>query len=137
MKNIFFTICAICALSLVFVGCSGGDSIKGLVPVHGTVTLNGSPLDKAMIEFAPVDASGNPAIGKRSGTGYASSNGKFSINVNLESKGLPPGDYKIRVVKPDANMKSTTGKYDSFDTSGLTAKVGEKGNLDVKLELKL
>ena len=43
----------------VMTGC-GGDQLP-IVPVTGTVTLDGQPLSRALVEFQPVDPLGSPS----------------------------------------------------------------------------
>jgi hypothetical protein len=49
---------ACAALVLTCIGCGSSD---GLIPVSGTVKLDGQPIDKGSISFAPVDGTGQTA----------------------------------------------------------------------------
>ncbi len=84
---IFFIGCLV--LSLV-VGC-GEKNPLGRMPVSGTVTFQGRPLESGSIEFAPVDP-----LGKTKAGGPVV-DGKYSIAVN---QGLAPGEYVVRVFSP-------------------------------------
>jgi hypothetical protein len=70
--------------ALVSAGC--GEEPLGL-PVSGTVTLKGEPLDHGTIEFSP--AAGQPT---QSGTEIV--DGKFAIPA---ANGLAPGLYDVRI----------------------------------------
>lgn len=63
-----------------FVGCG-----TGLAKVEGTVTFNGEPVSRGMINLEPVD-------GKGSVTGASVENGQFSI------ANVPPGEKIVRIM---------------------------------------
>lgn len=67
------------------VGCGPGNEL-GRVPIAGSVSLDGQPLDRGSISFEPV--------GEGTSSGATITNGTFAIP---EEKGLPPGKYKVRV----------------------------------------
>ncbi|MCC9605854.1 carboxypeptidase-like regulatory domain-containing protein [Blastopirellula sp. JC732] len=69
-------------------GC--GDS--KLQPLQGSVTLDGEPLADAAISFSPVEG-GRPASGK------SDAGGQFTIASYTANDGLPPGSYKVTIVK--------------------------------------
>ncbi|QDU38610.1 hypothetical protein Mal4_29390 [Maioricimonas rarisocia] len=79
-------------LSLILLLASGcGDSNPlGRQPVSGTITLNGQPLERGTIEFSP----------KESGTASGASiqDGAYAIPAD---KGLPPGEYLVRISAAD------------------------------------
>ncbi|MFG0333375.1 MAG: carboxypeptidase-like regulatory domain-containing protein, partial [Maioricimonas sp. JB049] len=59
-------------------------------PVSGTISLNGQPLETGTIEFAPQ--------GSGTASGASIRNGTYSIPAD---KGLPPGDYLVRISAAD------------------------------------
>jgi hypothetical protein len=61
------------------------------LPVSGTITLNGQPLDGATIRFASVD-------GVKSANGALVQDGRFQIP---KAKGLLPGKYHVEINAPD------------------------------------
>ena len=74
-------------------GCGGGPSADyhklGLVDVSGTVTLDGSPLEGAVVMFESAD-----------GTfcyGTTDSAGKYVLKLNSEKTGVVPGDKTVRI----------------------------------------
>ncbi len=70
-------------------GCSEGDELPREA-VSGTVTLDGTPLEKGSIQFSPV--AGNPGASIEGG-GLITA-GKFSIPKN---PGLVPGNYQVAI----------------------------------------
>lgn len=119
------------ALAVVLsIGC--GPTGPRLVPVHGKLTLNGTPLEGATVTFAPAPT--NPVITP----GGASSGpaGAF-IAKSGDQEGLAPGKYKVVVTK--AALKGGAKVPDEFKddpmmavTSGLTIESlpPEYGNAD-------
>lgn len=79
-------IARVCLVSVTAacIGCSG----DGRVAVSGTVTLDGKPLDKGTIEFAPAEGAAG-MLG-----GGMISNGEYSVPAD---KGLLPGTYTVRI----------------------------------------
>ncbi len=73
---------------------SGCDSGPKLVPVTGTVTIDGKPLDGANIAFAPEPGNEYPA----QGTDVTSAEGNYKLSTNGRA-GLPPGKYKVAISK--------------------------------------
>ena len=73
-------------IPLMAVGCGAADELNRQA-VTGTVSLAGDPIVTGLIEFSPV---GNEGIS----SGATITKGKYSIP---STKGLPPGDYLIRI----------------------------------------
>ncbi len=73
-------------------GCGGG-----LVPVTGVVTLDGRPVEGAMVLFVPEDHRGQPA------QGVTAADGTFSLSTGMEP-GAAPGDYKVLVTKTSGTL---------------------------------
>lgn len=81
-------------LVLFVAGCSQGEKLP-TVPVTGTVTLDGAPLEGATVAFNNVD--GKPA------NGVTDAQGKFRLKTLLagqkQAEGALPGDYTVMVTK--------------------------------------
>lgn len=144
-------------LSAAFPGCRG-PKIDGLVPVRGTVTYRGKPLEGATVGFSPKEF----RPGDRIGVGRTDAKGLFELRT-IGEPGVLPNDYLVFVVKnavvpaspskgggkPDAGGPSgppRPGKGDRIEsripkrygnakTSGLEWTVGRSGLKDVRIEL--
>ena len=86
---------ALLATLLLALGC-GTNNPLGRVPVTGKVTLDGAPLDFGSITFSPKSANATSS-------GAVIVNGEYSIP---ESKGLPPGEYAVRINATSAAKSS-------------------------------
>ena len=85
-------------------GCGGTDEtpkfLKNLVPVTGTVTINGKPAVRARVRFIPPSGPDAPQ-GTHEATGVTDADGKYTLvspapRVTLEqATGALPGDYKV------------------------------------------
>lgn len=111
-------------------GCSAG---KPVVPVTGSVMVDGKPADGATILFFPKD---DPAGVTASGA--VDPDGKFALVSALE-KGVAVGSYDVTVVWPDPSVQPTQqqimmgnaepgpdllkGKYVVRGKSGLQAEI--------------
>ena len=66
-----------------------------LVPVSGTVTVQGQPLANATVTFIPKD--GTPGFG---GVGKTDAAGKFTLLGSRDNvPGIPPGEYRVAISK--------------------------------------
>ena len=127
---------------------------EGLVPVSGTITLDGAPLGQAMISLHRLDD--RPIQG---GSAVSDANGSFAINMFAKGDGTFPGDYQVTVIKelmtypisdeeilrreregldlPSGTIQSLIPeRYRSPETSGLTLTVPPRGIRTVTLELQ-
>ena len=83
-------------VGLVQVGCGSEESRYKLVPVTGTVTLNGKPIGDAMVSFSPDD--GNER--NTPGVDLTGPNGNYKLMFKGRS-GVTPGKYKVTITLPD------------------------------------
>lgn len=118
---------AICA---ALAGC--GPAGKRLIPVTGSVTVNGKPAAGASILFHSDDPNAPTA------TGSVAADGTFSIVSGLDA-GIAVGKYKVTVIWPDASKKPTEvqimmgtaepgpdllrGKYAAKDSTTLSVEI--------------
>ncbi|MFM7207050.1 MAG: carboxypeptidase-like regulatory domain-containing protein [Planctomycetaceae bacterium] len=78
------------AAMLLLAGCFGPPVAKyDMLPVEGTVTLEGRPLANAEVMFDSVDMP--------RGFGVTDENGRFSIVTRQFGAGLPAGQYRVLV----------------------------------------
>lgn len=127
-------------------GCGGGPEKvipEKAVPVTGTITLDGKPLDNARVTFYPTAA----AQGDGS-SGTTDSTGKYELQSVFGSEvvvGAAPGKYKVvvsRMVRPDGTpmppdsqeppimsgaREGIALQYSGFSTTVLTANVASTG----------
>lgn len=121
-------------MSLLFlVGCGGKPA-----SVSGIATLDGNPLERGMVGFAP-------ASGGIKATGKILSDGSYTLSTNKES-GLEPGEYEMTVVSREPSIENPQGgppmpgafitprRYAIAKTSGLRIKV-KRGSNTINLEL--
>ncbi|QDU73443.1 hypothetical protein Pan97_04140 [Bremerella volcania] len=73
---------------LVTIGCTGGSSEHG--HVTGTVTINGSPVQEAVVTFAPVE-------GGRSAVAVTQADGTYELNYTPGVKGAKLGKNSVRI----------------------------------------
>src|SRR5271170_4174117 len=96
---------------LVLASCGTGDDGLGKrYPVSGTVTYNGSPLEKGEINFVTEDMSKNFGA-----TGTITS-GAYKISIGGEGDGAQVGSYKVIITakedyseKAQADFSKVTG----------------------------
>lgn len=149
------------SLALLFaLGCGDGSKI---VPVSGTITLDGEPLRGKSIEFIPSGDTRSTGAG-----GNTDENGHYELlavkpGATTDVKGIAPGSYKVIVKEPimpidfpesDVNSQEPTvavgiptpkkGKrrstipalYSDINRTPLTATVPDNGGvIDFKLEI--
>jgi hypothetical protein len=79
------------ALALVWsaTGCGGARP----VPVSGTVTLDGQPVDAATVVFIPKEGKGRQA------SGLTGTDGKFRLTTSTTGDGALPGEYVVLVTR--------------------------------------
>ena len=142
------------AFALWMVGCNSGPEGPPLVPVEGTVTLDGKPLSKADLMFVPEgDTKG------QGGVAQTDMDGRFALlSQDRQHQGAPTGNYRViinKLVKPDGTDYVPDPNAGPMDQGGfrellplaysdmgqtlLTATVPEGGasNLEFKLNSKL
>ncbi len=123
-KSILFASAA-CAC-LVLSGC-GGTSL-GTVPVQGTVTIDGNPVEGVTIVFNPDDAGGRAASGR------TDASGNYTLTTEINGDGALPGGYKITVSKVEVEEDDTLPEQvDPNDEGSMDAIYGQ---LDTSKEQK-
>jgi hypothetical protein len=82
-------------LGLVGLACGGGcaGEASGLVPVEGTVTLDGHPLPSAQVMFDRPELNPNE---NKPYAGKTDAEGRFSLRSLVDDRaGAPPGHYRV------------------------------------------
>lgn len=120
-----FPVVALAAIAIV--GCNRGPD---LVPVSGTVMIDGKPLTYGTVRLIP--DSGRPALSN------IDSEGRFKLMTD-EHEGVVAGTHAVEVmaVEPISeyqNKYHAPEEYGSAITSGLTATISEPtDNLEINL----
>jgi hypothetical protein len=112
MRHHWASLHLFCILAALGCGCNRGPVLPELVPVHGTVTLDGKPLSGASIAFVP--------IGNTRGTGAdgcTDNNGQYEVFDRRGQKGAPVGEYRVSIVKPGMSGSSHPGLATALDAS--------------------
>ena len=96
-----------CRLALLtLAGCAGEAS--PLVPVEGTVTMEGQPVTEAVVTFTPIGHTlGNGALG---GVDQA---GHFSLTDVRGGEGAHPGTYRISIYPTPVGQGGTSNPADT------------------------
>jgi len=111
--------------ALALAGCG-----SGLIPVEGTVLLDGQPLPEAQVLFLP-KSGGRPAAGK------TNAEGKFKLTTDKSDDGAKPGEYQVGVTalkisygpsgeggeQAEKQQWLAPRRYSKPAESGLTAKI--------------
>ena len=83
------------------VAAAGMPHLPELVPVSGTVTLDGKPLSGATVTFLPVGATRG-----RSCYGVTGADGRYELMETDKNKGAPEGEFEVlcnKWVMPDGS----------------------------------
>jgi hypothetical protein len=124
------------AFATVLVGCGPAH-----VPVSGSVTVDGKPMDDGSIAFVPLDGSAEQVT-----VGGHVANGTYSID---KTRGLSTGKYKVEIRwskktgkkvpngdggTNDVVVEGLPAKYNT--SSELTAEIKSGPNVDVNFDVK-
>jgi hypothetical protein len=91
----FFIVCAIAG---ALGGCAkSGYGELGLLPVSGTVTLDGKPLSGAKVAFEGED--------KRTAIGTTDSAGHYTLMYDSQTPGVTPGPKTVRITTADVEVE--------------------------------
>ncbi|MDR1480973.1 MAG: hypothetical protein LBJ00_18775 [Planctomycetaceae bacterium] len=126
-RILFFVVVSFAAAFCV-IGC---DKNVGTGKVSGVLTLDGSPLPDATINFAPVDGQGLNSMGS------SDSSGKYVLYYADGKSGAIPGKYKVTATtaQPMENIpESVPEKYLDFSTTTLEFEI-KSGNNTIDLKL--
>jgi hypothetical protein len=107
-------------------------------PVHGTVTLQGSPVHGGEIEFMQVDMN----AGGIEGRSVISKDGTYNASSFVDQPGMVPGEYKVRL-KQYVGLPGSLGvepttipkKYLEYGAAELKYTIKPEDNqIDINLE---
>lgn len=141
MKNYksFAATALLAMLGLVSMGC-GNSGLPPVGTVHGTVTVDGQPIDGANVEFTP--DSGRPSVG------FTDASGNYSMQFTYDADGALVGKHTVRITTAraavisegdepsvEARAELLPAKY--HEASELTADVASGDNtIDFDLQTK-
>src|SRR4051812_5963467 len=105
---------AVAALALL-AGCSGGG--RKIVPVSGTVTINGQPARNVIVTFQPLEekADENPGRGSSAVT---DENGRYTLVYDGEKPGALTGKHRIRISPQWVSRKPGDDKGEGAGAAG-------------------
>jgi len=86
---------------VILAGC--GPSGPAIGQVSGTITLDGQPVEEAMVFFEPV-------TGGRSSTAMTDADGKYVLNYVGTEKGALVGEHVVKVTKVRPAIYDDSGK---------------------------
>jgi hypothetical protein len=126
VRNRFFQLLPAAVLFAAVAGCVGQDSPE-LASVTGKVTMNGQPLQDAIVVFEP--QSGRPSAGT------TEADGSFYLQYSESLKGAVPGQHTVRISKMEgeAGDELIPAKYHANST--MTETVSKDGENDFQFEL--
>ena len=73
---------------LLIAGCGSGNN---LATVRGRVTLNGRPLEGALVEFQPTATGGSPS------SGTTDAEGRYELMYTFDTPGATPGEHAVSI----------------------------------------
>ncbi len=85
------SLCLVAICCLILVGCGGSGNGPETVDAEGILTLDGQPIDGAVISCIPQKAPRHPA------RGASDKNGRFALTAFEGQDGAVPGEYKVLV----------------------------------------
>jgi hypothetical protein len=110
-----------------FSGCSGKANVSGTVSFP-----DGSPLTQGFVVF---ESGGNQV------SGVIDTTGRYRMGENGDSKGIKPGEYKVRIISESGGgsdgkpfVRYIADKYDNVNTSGLVCEVKGKTEFNITVE---
>ena len=91
LRFLLFIPVLISVISVAGCGADSDVSVGPLVPVGGTLLVDGEPLDGVVVNFIPESSENN-----RGGAGRTDATGAFTVtHLNQDQPGLPPGTYTL------------------------------------------
>jgi len=118
--------CSVALVSLVMSGC-GGDGPE-LTSVKGEVTLDGSPLEGAVVTFNPTAEGGSPS------SGTTDAGGAYELMFTYDKKGAMPGDHSVRISKMAPSTGEGEGEIEGEDVESLPARYNTETTLTATVE---
>lgn len=99
---------AVLVIALAALAGCGGESEK-LVPVSGSITVDGKAVPNGTVTLYPESSKGNAS--QHQPTGVIDTEGRFEMYLPGGKKGVPPGWYKVVVYAVDNPQPGKPNKY--------------------------
>ena len=112
-------------LALVFIGCgpAADPNRETTVPVTGTVTYSGEPVEGAMVTFVTGAAEGRGAFGT------TDASGKFSLMTYVAGDGAVPGSYRVKISKTVMEGAPSEEEIKQYDEKGAEPPFGQEKDM--------
>lgn len=108
----FAPLLAVSAFALA-TGCGQSEDWAGKrYPVSGTVTYNGSPLEKGAISFIPADGKGVGATG-------TIDNGAYTLSTGGTDDGAQAGKYKVTITSKEDSAEKAKADFAKANAKGI------------------
>lgn len=134
---------AFCAIVVAVIGCGkppGDIPSATLLPVTGTINVNGKPASGAHVTFHPVDGTSGVTP-----SGIVNESGQFQLTTYAPEDGAPAGTYRITVSwaelirggsEPEYGREKLPIKFQNPDMSGLVCEVKPDNTEPLSFSLK-
>lgn len=133
--------CAAVGMTLLYlgVGCNGGNQGPALVPVRGTITLDGKPAGGVVVVFHPADGTKG-----QGGDAQTDLEGRYELKTRGTQRGIAAGQYAVTCSLASgvdgaaaAPSQAPPRQYSDPQTTTLKATVPPEGaELDFPLKSK-
>jgi hypothetical protein len=90
--RLLLSMCAVCLLQ----GC--GSQYPTTVPIQGTITYRGKPIDKGEVQFSPKDDA--TGARRRLAVGEVDAQGSYTLSTFTKGDGAMPGEYAVTITLP-------------------------------------
>ena len=118
-------------LIVVAIGC--GPKQPRVAKVSGRVTLDGKPLPKASVTFAPMTTKGNPNPGPTA-QGMTDDEGRYQVSIDVSTPGAVVGKCRIyistRLSDPAIDERDAGGPIRSLPRDKVPAKYNQATELE-------
>ncbi|MFA8017842.1 hypothetical protein [Bremerella cremea] len=101
---------------LIFTGCAESNQAESLgATAEGTVLLNGSPVEGAMVTLRSADR------GLPSAFGRTDADGKFQLATSTAKSGVAPGEYRVVITKFETTAADIPSEDDPNYAGGMNS----------------